>query len=44
MLQINRRQFIRSVGLATGGAVVLNSCDFFGCKNIFGADEKCVLA
>jgi alpha-L-rhamnosidase len=39
MQKFNRRQFIRSVGLATGGTVVLNSCGFFGGRNIFGPDE-----
>lgn len=40
MNQLNRRQFIRSVGLATGGTVVFNSCDFFGGRSIFGPAEN----
>jgi alpha-L-rhamnosidase len=38
MNQLNRRQFIRSVGLVTGGTVVFNSCDFYGGRNIFGPE------
>ncbi len=40
MLKQNRRQFIKTIGLTTGGAIVYNGCDFFAKKNSYGQGEK----